>query len=338
MSRDDSNSSLAAVSRNSSTASLNSTAHAHGMHHAYLSRLSGGLASSDSNKSVGQSSLAYTQSPGASPGSTPLSMSRQPSEGVLGVTTNSVMSAASLAYYNASPTAAPPPPSLYTSAAERAHGHGVGLGHGHGHAEVQSLAFTESTSAVPSPVVPAPRSLESARLQQLKAAAAARAAELEAAAHFLQVARHGCTFWKHGRSGQPHERTVRLEVHSSTDELRFDWGSDRMVVRRSDARLLLGKQSDVMQRDTARRSKPDLCFSVVGPQRTLDLEARNKELRQQWVEGLTALLHRQHADPTHNLKQRNSHDSISGPASSFLGQTHSAPSSCVRPSPPSTQR
>lgn len=339
MSRDDSNSSLAAVSRNSSTASLNSTAHAHGQHqHAYLSHISG-LASSDSNKSVGHgpsqlfsvSSLAYSQSLGPSPSSTPLSMSRQPSEGVLGVTTAATaVSAASLAYYNASPTAAAPPPSLYTSAAERAHGHG------HGQAQVQSLSFTsESSSAASSPVVPAPRSLESARLQQLKAAAAARAAELEAAAHFLQVARHGCTFWKHGRSGQPHERTVKLEVHSATDELRFDWGSDRMVVRRSDARLLLGKQSDVLQRDTARRSKPDLCFTVAGPQRTLDLEARNKEMRQQWVEGITALLHREHADPI--LKQRSSHDSISGPASSFLGHTHSAPSS-VRPSPPSTQR
>jgi hypothetical protein len=158
------------------------------------------------------------------------------------------------------------------------------------------------------------RGQESARLRALKAAASARVAEAEAAAHFLQVARHGATFWKHGRSGSPHERTVRLEVfiasssprHNNneegegwghpSDELRFDWGSDRMTLRRSEWKLLLGKQTEVFLRDTARRSKPELCFSLVGASRTLDLEARNSEQRTLWVEGLMRLMHQSAAE------------------------------------------
>ena len=199
---------------------------------------------------------------------------------------------------------------------------------------------------------PQPRSQESARLRELKAAAAARAAEAEAAAHFLRVAAHGSGFWKHGRSGAPHERTVRMELHPASpssglghavDELRFDWHSDRMSVRRSECRLLLGKATDVLRRDTARRSKPELCFSIVGPSRTLDLEARHADLRTLWVEGLTRILQQTAVEAAAALGDSRvvqGDACVSGHSSSFLGvkSSHSPAPGSHRPTPPSSHR
>lgn len=151
-----------------------------------------------------------------------------------------------------------------------------------------STAFNSRPSSAPS-------------LLALKKAAVAEATkELESSLQFLALARKGQEFWKHGRRGKSHERTIRIDVMNWRSEsliecppnpqILFDWGSDRMVVSRDDIQIKEGKVTENFQRSTASKVHPDVCFSIVGKTRSLDLEAHTSSIKQQWVEGLSKLL------------------------------------------------
>lgn len=113
-------------------------------------------------------------------------------------------------------------------------------------------------------------------------------AQIEQAKKFTKQAYWGEVFIKHGRRGSPHERNVTLEVTGS--DLKFDWSSGSLKAHKSEIQLLEGKTTPVLQRDTARKSKDYLCFSIVTKDRSLDLEAKSEQTKQQWVSGINLLL------------------------------------------------
>eukprot|EP00826_Nyctotherus_ovalis_P006398 TRINITY_DN11508_c0_g3_i2.p1 TRINITY_DN11508_c0_g3~~TRINITY_DN11508_c0_g3_i2.p1 ORF type:complete len:310 (-),score=125.80 TRINITY_DN11508_c0_g3_i2:46-975(-) len=96
----------------------------------------------------------------------------------------------------------------------------------------------------------------------------------------------GDTFLKYGRSGNPHHRHVFLQ----TEPPRLCWQSKE---RREAARFIdignivdveLGStRTEVFRRHDVAAELDERCFSIVAEGRTLDLQARSKEVRATWV-------------------------------------------------------
>lgn len=58
------------------------------------------------------------------------------------------------------------------------------------------------------------------------------------------------------------------------------------------AQVVAGKHTDVFARGPAAKAPPALCFSLLAPERTLDLEAESEATAAAWVAALTALTRR----------------------------------------------
>eukprot|EP00698_Gefionella_okellyi_P005458 TRINITY_DN14995_c0_g1_i1.p1 TRINITY_DN14995_c0_g1~~TRINITY_DN14995_c0_g1_i1.p1 ORF type:complete len:1007 (+),score=206.91 TRINITY_DN14995_c0_g1_i1:50-3022(+) len=91
----------------------------------------------------------------------------------------------------------------------------------------------------------------------------------------------GALFTKHGRSGRPHDRFVRI-VND-----RVEWTE---VKDTSEGHIRLSDVTDVVegiQTSVARRTgdvaRADCFLSIVTPQRTLDLECTTRAVRDEWV-------------------------------------------------------
>eukprot|EP00002_Diphylleia_rotans_P022996 TRINITY_DN4519_c0_g2_i2.p1 TRINITY_DN4519_c0_g2~~TRINITY_DN4519_c0_g2_i2.p1 ORF type:complete len:287 (+),score=54.65 TRINITY_DN4519_c0_g2_i2:47-907(+) len=100
----------------------------------------------------------------------------------------------------------------------------------------------------------------------------------------------GVIFMKHGSTGFPHRRAVRI----SDDYMRIIWSDPTAVEEPREmllehAKISLGKSTNVMRR-SAKSASEDCCFSIVGTQRTLDLEAESTVQRQRFVEAMEECL------------------------------------------------
>jgi hypothetical protein len=82
-------------------------------------------------------------------------------------------------------------------------------------------------------------------------------------------------FRKHGRRGAPHDRKVTLEKNGIVHY------TSGLVPLAEVTRIVRGKTTDVFARAT--QVSPDVCFSLIAPSRTLDLEAPSMAVRDTWV-------------------------------------------------------
>lgn len=122
--------------------------------------------------------------------------------------------------------------------------------------------------------------------RKLRIALAAQ--QIESAKQFVKSAFYGEQFIKYGRRGSPHERTLTVEVNGRI--ITLDWGSDKISSTKDGIKLLDGKQTAVMLNKSARKAKPELCFSLVLADRTLDLECKTMKIKQYWWNGFQLLL------------------------------------------------
>ncbi len=114
------------------------------------------------------------------------------------------------------------------------------------------------------------------------AALAAQHAEDERTKAFLTVP---VEFLKHGRMGEPHFRAVYLDLvrkalHYSSGSFSLD---DILEV-------LPGRCTTVLKAASESASPENLCLAIVAKGRTLDLQATNTQLRDQYVKALTRIL------------------------------------------------
>jgi PH domain len=107
----------------------------------------------------------------------------------------------------------------------------------------------------------------------------------------ITILRGGARFLKFGRRGNPHDKFVFV------DGPRLYW-SDKMGVKRQAKSLIVsciheileGKKTVVFERAVAAGVPDDLCLSIVGAKRSLDLRAATKEQRDEWLTGLRNLV------------------------------------------------
>jgi len=108
----------------------------------------------------------------------------------------------------------------------------------------------------------------------------------------------GCNFTKHGRKGSPHKRFVWVSDNFD----RIMWAESKKKHNKKDkidseSEILFseiiavegGHTTQVFQRSGKNGSGPDLSFSIITKDRTLDLEAIAKNIRDDWVKAFSLL-------------------------------------------------
>lgn len=114
-------------------------------------------------------------------------------------------------------------------------------------------------------------------------------AEREKLKHFLATSHQGVVMRKHGASGDPHDRPISVEGYTNLATAVVSWGTG--TIKLADVtHVFKGKTTDKFKRDVAAASDPECCFSLVTPDRSLDLETKTKEERDAWAGNLQALL------------------------------------------------
>mmetsp|Transcript_24744 Transcript_24744/g.34400 ORF Transcript_24744/g.34400 Transcript_24744/m.34400 type:complete len:657 (+) Transcript_24744:113-2083(+) len=101
---------------------------------------------------------------------------------------------------------------------------------------------------------------------------------------FFVIASLGQNFIKHGRAGKPHLKTVRVDTKSGKL-----WWDDQHLYLQDVTEIKRGKHTKVFDGVSVNRADPRVCFSIVTPLRTLDLQAASFNEREMWVEGLSRL-------------------------------------------------
>eukprot|EP00457_Paulinella_chromatophora_P001654 gb/GEZN01001656.1/.p1 GENE.gb/GEZN01001656.1/~~gb/GEZN01001656.1/.p1 ORF type:complete len:904 (+),score=189.32 gb/GEZN01001656.1/:124-2835(+) len=104
---------------------------------------------------------------------------------------------------------------------------------------------------------------------------------------FKKVAFSGRTFIKHSRRGAPHPRLVRVNLNSGA----VDWSSGSLSLKDA-SEIAVGKTTKNLKVLSDKAVPPELCFSIVLPTRTLDLQATTQQERDVWVEGMRSLIER----------------------------------------------
>eukprot|EP00128_Syssomonas_multiformis_P014810 Colp12_sorted_trinity150504_noHs@23252 len=98
---------------------------------------------------------------------------------------------------------------------------------------------------------------------------------------------NGAVFSKHGATGKPHLRVVKLcpnaqrLCYKPTDAS----GDEKHIDLSTITEILEGQRTTVFQR-TGTPGKDSCCFSILSPQHDLHLEAQSPEVRKLWVEYL----------------------------------------------------
>jgi len=103
----------------------------------------------------------------------------------------------------------------------------------------------------------------------------------------------GCNFTKHGRKGNPHKRFVWVSDNFD----RIMWAESKKKQDKRDTEILFseiiavasGHTTQVFQK-TGKKGGPDLSFSIITKDRTLDLEAIAKNIRDDWVKAFNILV------------------------------------------------
>ena len=103
-------------------------------------------------------------------------------------------------------------------------------------------------------------------------------------ANFVEASTKGTTLIKHGRHGKPHTKVVRVN-HKTGD---VNWGTGRLNVRDA-VEIVAGKNTKLFAKVKIREAHPRQCFSIVLPNRTLDLQCSSEEERDMWLQGLLDL-------------------------------------------------
>jgi hypothetical protein len=137
------------------------------------------------------------------------------------------------------------------------------------------------------------RAAEARRLQERQQAEDQRAREAERAlAEARDLLDRGGVLIKHGRTGKPHPRLVFLSGSSlywSEPEARV--ASDKRALPLMGVEAVLeGKLTDVLKRTTAAGADAECCFSLRDKARTLDLQAKDRAERDQWVAALRLVM------------------------------------------------
>jgi len=107
-------------------------------------------------------------------------------------------------------------------------------------------------------------------------------------AHSEDILYKPAEFVKHGRNGRPHKRTVTIDKKKLT----IDWSTGSNNLKEA-YDVVTGKVTKVMQKVPWRQADPRQCFSILWPERTLDLQATTKMQRDKWVKALKQLLLRE---------------------------------------------
>ena len=110
--------------------------------------------------------------------------------------------------------------------------------------------------------------------------------------HFDKTAATGQLFLKYTgkRRRKPQDRIVKVSFDNKAKPKQISWGSGSRHLDFSDILYIAwGHWTPVFQ---ARKDQlnPKLCFSVVGKQQILDVQATNKKLAELWVKGLRRLI------------------------------------------------
>jgi len=99
---------------------------------------------------------------------------------------------------------------------------------------------------------------------------------------FKKSATMGRVFYKYGKHGSPHERVIRVNFYTGL----VDWGSGSLSLKDA-VDIRSGKNTKVLKK--IKKADADLCFSIVLPRRSLNLQAKSTEERDVWVNGLKEL-------------------------------------------------
>ena len=110
--------------------------------------------------------------------------------------------------------------------------------------------------------------------------------------NFLQIAATGQLFLKYTgkRRRKPQNRIVKVSFDNEYRPKRISWGSgSRHIDFTNILYIAWGHWTPVFEARTDQLEK-ELCFSVVGKQQSLNVQAQSKEMAELWVKGLRALL------------------------------------------------
>jgi cell division septation protein DedD len=106
---------------------------------------------------------------------------------------------------------------------------------------------------------------------------------VQTAPDFLGARTQG-SFIKHGRLGKPHVKVLRLDPKTGI----LDWGSGNLHLGEV-TDIIPGKNTPLFAKVSLSVAHPRVCFSIVCPNRTLDLQAASEDERDTWVQGLEDL-------------------------------------------------
>ena len=114
----------------------------------------------------------------------------------------------------------------------------------------------------------------------------------------LKKLKAGFTCLKHGRYGSPHQRTVY--VNSTVDKVMWKDEKDKKSSEPLSSFVKMQKGTDTPVFKRKKDVKEELCFSLVGDDRTLDLEFTKSEDRDFWYDVFQSIL-RYFRQKTHGL-------------------------------------
>eukprot|EP00003_Mantamonas_plastica_P024422 TRINITY_DN4548_c0_g2_i4.p1 TRINITY_DN4548_c0_g2~~TRINITY_DN4548_c0_g2_i4.p1 ORF type:complete len:333 (-),score=190.94 TRINITY_DN4548_c0_g2_i4:1014-2012(-) len=115
----------------------------------------------------------------------------------------------------------------------------------------------------------------------------------------IQTILHGVHFLKYGKKGKPHTRLVWLDGAKEY----VCWGKSEKEIGKEDAKnkisvstmkVKAGRTTEIFKGNIKKKDpeqKDNWCFSIIGAERTLDLEvlAKTKEVRDYWVQYFKAI-------------------------------------------------
>merc|ERR1711902_256679 len=110
--------------------------------------------------------------------------------------------------------------------------------------------------------------------------------------NFEKIAATGQLFLKYTgkRRRKPQDRIVKVSFNNNYKPKQISWGSGSRHIDFSEILYIAwGHKTPVFE---ARKDqlKKELCFSVVGKQQILDVQAQSKEMAELWVKGLRKMI------------------------------------------------
>lgn len=105
---------------------------------------------------------------------------------------------------------------------------------------------------------------------------------------FRQLCSRGQSMLKHGRSGKPHRRIIKIDA--LTGLVKYSETANCCLNLCQAWKVQPGKNTKVFSKVSHKQALPSQCFSIIWKERSLDLQVRDQVSRDGWVHGLTALM------------------------------------------------